>query len=247
MKLCVPSYLIPGTWLENLRFIAHRELRGTNDFSWVEGIELLFFRYDDDAREIIGREASSIASFTDTFEFSVHLPDPFSPHDEELVDNTECFATLYVLHPTLAADVDETGSGLVGWVSQVQKLRKCYGDRFALEYTGRKAFERSRAAIPDMPICADTGKLLLDGISPDRWISENLDSIREIHLHSVHRSGKYCNEAGGCRDHAALSADDEWLGRLTPVLSGFEGRIEFECFSADEVLRSMNVFRQIYR
>jgi hypothetical protein len=215
MKLCAPSYLIPGTWLENLEAM--------RDLEWLDGVELLFFAYDEDARSILARERGGLAELSGRFELSLHLPDPLRPRDEELVALTRDFVRLYVLHPPASGDE--------GWAALVDGWRGRYGEDFLLEYTGPERFSDAEAVLPGLPLCADTGRLLRDGLSPAAWIAERSGRVREIHLHA----------AVGAKDHAPLIAGEAWLAELCPLLGDFAGRVELELFSRPGVEHSHSV------
>lgn len=214
MKLCVPSYLMPGTWMENLEALG--------DSEWVDGVELLFFAYDAEARAILDRERGGIAALSDRFELSLHLPDPLSADDEELVAATRDFVSLYVLHPPGG---DIAPAKAEAWPSLVESWRARYGDDFLLEYTGAAAFAAAEAALPGLPLCADTGCLLREGLSPAAWSASRSGRIREFHLHGL---------ADG-RDHAAPRGDEGWLVELSAFLESYDGRVELEVFSREGV------------
>ncbi len=206
MLLSVPSYLVPGTWLENLELMM--------DLGWIEGVELLFFSWDEDAKAILEREREAIAALSGRFAFSLHLPDPLGPGDESLVESTRDFVDSYVAHPPAGETVSGDWAGLLaGW-------RRRYGDDFLVEYTGASAFALAEAALPGLPLCADTGRILREGGDPGAWIAERQDRVREIHLHGL---------CGGL-DHAAFAGDEAWLLTLVPALSAFPGRVNIEIF-----------------
>lgn len=215
MRLLAPSYLVPGTWLENAEFA-----RG---LSWLEGLELLFFRYDEEAREILAREGPGLAALAGRFSFSLHLPDPLGSGDEELIERTRAFTEVYVLHPPQGVGPGETArpEELDRWAKLLDRWRGRHGEIFLLEYTGRQAFGAAEARLPDLPLCADTGRLLLEGEEPRDWIEERLGRIGEIHLHG----------AVGGKDHMPLAGDEAWLERLAPLLGNYPGRLELEVFS----------------
>jgi hypothetical protein len=209
MKLAAPSYLIPGTWLENLEAAASIE--------WLDGVELLFFAYDEDARRILGRELPGIAASAERLELSLHLPDPLSPADEELVEMTAPFVSLYVAHPPKV--------GALPWADLIGSWRSRYGDRFLLEYTGREAFAAAELALPGLPLCPDAGRLLLDGEDPASWIGLRADRVAELHLHAA-REG---------RDHLPLSGDEPWLPGVLGLAEARGLRVVLECFSLEAV------------
>jgi hypothetical protein len=75
--LSVPSWVIPGTYAENLRFLETKEE--------VRGVELLFYLYNGEVKAELDREWEGIRGCKERFVFTAHLPDEFSPSHEELV------------------------------------------------------------------------------------------------------------------------------------------------------------------
>jgi hypothetical protein len=209
MKLAVPSYLIPGTWLENLEVVASSE--------WFRGVELLFFAYDEDAQRILKDELPGISALSGRLEFSLHLPDLLSPSDEELVEITRPFVSLYVAHPP------KVGANTSLWADLIGSWRSRYGDRFILEYTGREAFAAAERALPGLPLCPDTGRLALDGEDPASWIGNKADRVAELHLHA----------ARGGRDHFPLAGDEPWLPEVLGLTAARGWRVVLECFSLE--------------
>lgn len=239
MKLCLPSYQLPGSWLFNLERLA--------DLPWVEGIELLFFSFDEEARLLFIEEKEGIAAFSRRFSFSLHLPELLAPGIRGLVEMSEAFVELYVFHPfenkgaslaegerEVAGDAAQ-GDGAEAWAEALEALRSGFGrDRFAMEYTGESAFERSLAFAPGIPLCADTGCLIRNGRPPVEWIAERADSVAELHIHAA-RNGK---------DHFPLSEEDLWAGRLAERAVASAWRVVFETFSLKESEASRDVFRR---
>ena len=90
-RVSVPSYVTPGTYLENLRFI--------DEHTDVRNVELLFFIYDDDTRSLLFSESERIAAYSDRFGFTVHMPDEIAAGHEEILEATACFASSFVIHP----------------------------------------------------------------------------------------------------------------------------------------------------
>jgi hypothetical protein len=208
--LSAPSWVAPGTYLENLRIL--EAVRA------IQSVELLFFIYDEDARAIFARERDGIAAFAGRFGFTVHLPDPLLPEHEALVESTRAFARSYVVHP---ATVD----GAQALASMVGLWRRRYGDIFYLENTRISLFDANLPLFDDIGLCCDVGHLLLEGLDPAAWIAGKADRIREVHLHGL---------IGG-RDHSAFSFRDKALRRIIPFLKAFEGTIELELFSLAEI------------
>lgn len=240
MKLCLPSYQLPGSWLFNLEKLA--------DLPWVEGIELLFFSFDEDARRLFLEEKEGIAAFSRRFSFSLHLPELLAPGIRDLVKMSEAFVELYVFHPfedknaslaeserEVAGNAEAQDEGAEAWSEALEALRSGFGrDRFAMEYTGESAFERSLRLVPGIPLCADTGCLVRNGLAPAEWIAERTDSIVELHVHGA-RNGK---------DHFPLSNDDLWARKLAENAVASNWRVVFETFSLKESEASRDVFRR---
>ncbi|HWR12953.1 MAG TPA: hypothetical protein VN445_14110 [Rectinemataceae bacterium] len=239
MRLCVPSWQLPGSWLYNVEKLAA--------IPWIEGIELLFFSFDEDARKTFAVEREGIAGFADRFSFSLHLPDPLMPADRDLVAMTETFVDQYVFHPYGAGDragygaVDEAdralkrGEGMDAWADLLKKLRAEYGERrFAMEYSGGAAFERSLALLPGAPLCADTGCLIRDGLQPLDWMLNHVDSLREVHLHA----------ARGDKDHLPLGRDEPWVPEFVDAAAAGDWRVVLETFSLEDSRASYEALRR---
>jgi len=235
MTLAVPSWQVPGTWLENLDALA--------GIDWIAGVELLFFSYDVDARRDFAAERDRIAAYADRFSLSLHLPDPLGPEALDLVAATESFVGLYVFHPhrvtadTSLVDIDE-------WARTVETLRDLYGGgRFAMEYTDAAAFERGLERL-DRPrlgarrvtpaLCADSGRLALDGIDPAAWIQDRATSIAELHLHA----------ARGGKDHLPLRVDDSWLPTVAALAAARDWRVVLETFSLEKTRASHDCLKR---
>ncbi len=210
MRLAAPSWLRPGSWLENIETAA--------SLPWLGAVEILLFEWDQKTRAVFTSELGGIISWTGRFKFSVHLPDPLGESALDIAGLCSDFARAFVLHPP------STG-GAEDWADLVSRLREGFGDRFLLEYTGEDAFRLAESALPDLPLCPDTGKLLLDGKEPAEWIGARRHRVQALHLHAA-REG---------RDHFPLDSRDAWLVRLLPLLETFAFPIELEVFSLEAV------------
>ena len=218
MRLVVPSWLVPGGWLENVGVAA--------GLGWATGIELLFFSFEGKDRELFLSEREGIidAAARGGLSLSVHLPDPLLPAHCELVDILAPAAECFIVHPPREDHVEV-------WRALLSVLRRRHGDRFLLEYTGAGAFAAAEEALPGLPLCADTGRLLVEGIVPAAWIAQRADRIREVHLHGVEEGG----EGMAVRDHRVFTGREAWFSALLPFLSGWSGRVELEVFSLAKV------------
>lgn len=210
MIVSVPSYVFPGTYLENLRFLA--------TLPWVHSVELLFFVFDEETRLLLQAEIDEIAGYRDRLGITVHLPDPLEEHHETLLQMTCDVASHYVVHPS--REPAALPRLLRAW-------QKRYGAVFALENVKGRVPNEALEAL-ELPLCCDTGHLLLEGASPARFLERHGDRIREIHLHGV---------AEGV-DHRPLDASEPWARELGPLLAGFRGILHLETFSLDGVTSS---------
>ena len=224
MTLCLPSWQQPGSWLQNCLALKQHP--------WVQGVELLFFTWDDTVKAEFSADLEGIKRLASRFSFSLHLPEVLTSQTEELISLSDSFVQLYVFHPW----DDGKGEGsLQAWARLLNSFRGDYGkDRFAVEYTGEIPFKRAMDLLPDMQICADTGCLLRNLWHPAKWICQRANSVREIHLHSA-RAGK---------DHLALSSEDSWLPKLAKAAADSDWRIVLETFDLEDSMTSYKAFSE---
>jgi hypothetical protein len=224
VKLCLPSWQQPGSWLQNCLAL--------KPYSWVQGIELLFFTWDAKVKAEFSADLEGVKRLTRRFSFSLHLPEIMTPETEELLALTRSFVQLYVFHPW---EEGKDNVSIEEWAKRMGSFRSAYGtDTFVMEYTGEIPFKRAIELLPDSQICADTGCLARNLYSPAAWIQERAPSIREIHLHS----------AKGGKDHLALGSGDIWLPELAKSAETSDWRIVLETFSLEESLASYNTLKE---
>lgn len=212
-RLSVPSYVIPGTYLENLRFLeANTDCRA---------VELLFFMYDDGTSALLAAERAGLEGYAARFALTVHMPDEIAPAHEEILEATAGYARAYVIHPPRRAEALPAFSGLFdAW-------RKRYGaGRMLLENTRLEPFEAAEAALRESPLgppflCADLGHLRMEGVEPSSWVAARAGRIRELHVHGY----------DGSSDHVPFHPGEPWLESMAPFARGFDGAIEVELFS----------------
>lgn len=224
MKITVPSYVIPGTYLENVQFLADKPL--------ITGIELLFFLYDDQTHDLFLSEKSGIEAYKKRFSFTLHLPDTLLPEHRRIVEVTKDLVDHYIVHPLLYPQALPLSSFLPLWVQE-------YGPRFLLENTRYDLFEASLSELPEIGICCDVGHLLLQGRSPADFLTEYGQRVGQIHLHGTVDSGK------GLADHNPLTGGEPWLTAIAPFLKSFKGPVELELFSYGHVEESLKVLEAL--
>jgi sugar phosphate isomerase/epimerase len=218
MILSVPSYVIPGTYGENVAFLA--------DFPEIGGVELLFYYFDDESRDLFIREKSQIASFGERFSFAVHMPDSPRREHEQLIELTRDLAGRYILHPP-TADLDRFRDMVENWQKQ-------YGAVFLVENLIAGDFSRTAELMDTVPLCCDTGHLLRAGLDVSEFLAAYRERVREIHLHGVIDG----------QDHRAFHADEAWFRAILPYLRSFDGVLNLEVFSIGEVNELVTVLKQ---
>ncbi|MFP3040947.1 AP endonuclease [Treponema primitia] len=235
-RLLVPSWVIPGTYLENLRFLEGK--------SEIQGVELLFFIYDDEIRDQLDAEWEGIKQFADRFVFTAHLPDPLLPEHEELVNRLNPMVRSFIVHPGPPEDAPAQGALVNGWAKKYPPEAGAEGSpyRFLAENTNAGRLEALLPYLEYLGICMDTGHLLMDGKSPAEFFKDHSDRIGEIHLHGVDREKAAID--GRLADHRPVRAEEKWFGELFPLLKQFTGNINAEVFSWEEAAAGINSIRK---
>jgi sugar phosphate isomerase/epimerase len=233
--LSVPSWVIPGTYAENLRFLESKKE--------IRGVELLFFLYNDEIRSQFDSEWDKIRGYAERFTFTAHLPEFLLPEHEALIARLAPLARHFVIHP----DAENPASQ----AALLKSWKERYGAVFLAEniFQG-KGVSSLEALLPhldeDFALCMDTGHLLLDGKSPSDFFKarqNHQNRIGEIHLHSLDHKRSAVD--GRLTDHRRLREDDPWLLELLPLLKGYQGIINLEVFSWEEVEAGIEVLRKL--
>jgi sugar phosphate isomerase/epimerase len=215
MNIFVPSWVIPGSYLENLRFLENKPE--------ISGVELLFFLYDVETRRLFEKEYDEIIRYKNRFRFTAHLPEPLKAEHKELIDRLSPLVEHFIVHPD--------GSALFP------------DNRFVLENTRLEKFENALQKLPpDKWVCMDTGHLLLEDKSPVSFLYHYGERVKEIHLHGLDREKALLD--GKLPDHRPVKKNDGWLQELLPELECFDGVINLEVFSWAEVEESLKALRK---
>ena len=228
--LSVPSWVIPGTYAENLRFLETKEE--------IRGVELLFFIYDDEIKTQLDSEWDEILSYAKRFIFTAHLPEVLLPSHGELVARLAPLVRHFIIHPVTNNPASQ--------VPLLTEWSKQYDAKFLAENTQPGQLEALLPQLEAYPeidsgICMDTGHLLLEGKNPADFFKSRRDRIEEIHLHTIDK--KQASLDGRLPDHRRLRSEEKWLLELLPLLDDFRGIINLEVFSWEEAACGVKVFR----
>ncbi|GAB1481446.1 hypothetical protein MASR2M78_02610 [Treponema sp.] len=232
MNIAVPSWVIPGTYVENLGLLAAQEAINT--------VELLFFIYDEETRSLLNSEWDRIGDFSERFHFTAHLPDKLQEGHEELVERLNPLVDHFIIHPPIAEKAEKSASLLSSWIDRYDQDRK---QRFLLENIHPGRLEALLPLLPEAGICLDTGHLLLQEGSPSAFFAQGGSRIGEIHLHGLDTSA--AARDGRLADHRSLQEDMNWLHDFLPQLGSFAGVINLEVFSWAEAERSIQTLKNL--
>ncbi|MDR0577132.1 MAG: TIM barrel protein [Candidatus Accumulibacter sp.] len=231
-RYSVPSWVIPGGYLENLRFLADKP---------VAGVELLFFIYDDGIARLFEEEFDGILGFRERFTFTAHLPGDLRPEHEALVERLAPLARHFIAHPAAEGERDAQARLLDAWAA---KYAAAPHPRFLLENTAAGLLEDMLPRLDEsIGVCMDTGHLLEQGQNPAEFMARHGDRIREIHLHGLDREKAAVD--GHLPDHSPLRADAPWLQELLPSLRAFPGVVNIEVFSWEEAAQSLQALSRL--
>jgi len=229
--LSVPSWVIPGTYAENLRFLETKNA--------IQGVELLFFLYNDELKTLFDSEWDEICSYAKRFIFTAHLPELLLPAHSDLIARLAPIVRHLIIHPQ-----SENISAQVALLSEWTKL---YNVKFLAENTNPGLLE---TMLPYLDlnskegICMDTGHLLLNGKKPASFMSEYCMSLGEVHLHSVDPEQAAID--GRLKDHRRLRSGEPWLLELLPLFKDYNGVINLEVFSWEEAEASIKVLSKLF-
>ncbi|MDR2501524.1 MAG: AP endonuclease [Treponema sp.] len=224
MILSVPSWVIPGSYRENLQFL--------EDKPAIQGVELLFFLYDGEVKKLLNAEWEAVTRFSQRFTITAHLPNRILPEHEELVERLFPWTRHFIVHPYPDSETDRQKKLLETWTARYGG----HANPFLIENTYPGWLESLLAQLPGQTrLCMDTGHLLLAGNSPAAFFKQYQDRLAEIHLHDVDWEAS----DGRLLDHRPLNPKASWLQALAPELKGFTGVVNLEVFSWEETKASL--------
>ncbi|MDR0312721.1 MAG: AP endonuclease [Treponema sp.] len=226
--LSVPSWVIPGTYAENLRFLETQQE--------IQGVELLFFIYNDEVKAQLDSEWDEIRNYRERFVFTAHLPELLLAAHSELVARLTPMVRHFIVHPDPKDPVAQ--------VRLLDEWTKDHGAAFLMENTNPGLLEAQLLHMDrGAGLCMDTGHLLLDGKNPVDFFAAYRERIMEIHLHAVDREQAAID--GRLADHRRLRKDEPWLLELLPLLNDYRGVINLEVFSWEEAESGVEILKKL--
>lgn len=236
--ITVPSWVIAGTYAENLRFLENKKE--------IDGVELLFFLYDPEIKKQFDSEWEEVWQYRDRFTFTAHLPELLYPAHDELIAQLAPLVRHFIIHPSAENPLDQSRL-LADWTRQ-------YDVSFLAENTNPGLLDAllphldinpglcesaPRCFASKVPLCMDTGHLLLEGKNPAAFFTKHRENIKEIHLHGLDE--KQAALDGKLIDHRRLWGNEPWLIELLPLLENYRGIINLEMFSWEEAAASIGI------
>jgi sugar phosphate isomerase/epimerase len=240
MRITVPSWVIPGTYRENLDFLAGKPE--------ITGVELLFYMYDDETKRMLRDEWEVIANYAKRFTYTVHLADRILAEHGELVERLLPLTRNYIVHPYPVEEAETEKLLLDSWIARFGNRGKVIEDLgalspFIIENT-HSGWQDALLPLlpPDTGLVMDTGHLLLEDRSPSAFLRQYGERIKEIHLHTVDAAA--AAKDNRLEDHRPLKAGEAWFREFAPLLKTFTGIVNLEVFSWDEVSVSIAALRE---
>jgi hypothetical protein len=240
MRITVPSWVIPGTYRENLDFLAGKDE--------ITGVELLFYIYDDETKAMLRDEWDVIVQYAQRFTYTVHLADRILAEHGELVEKLLPLSRNFIVHPYPAGESKAEKLLLDSWVALYGNRGKLTEDLgalspFIIENTHSGWQEALLPLLPaDTGLVMDTGHLLLENRNPAAFFRQYGERIQEIHLHTVDAEAAARDKR--LVDHRPLKAGEAWFKEFAPLLKTFTGMVNLELFSWDEAAASIAALRE---
>ena len=222
--ITVPSWVIAGTYAENLRFL--------KDKKEIKGVELLFFLFNNEVKEQLDAEWEEIQRFGRRFIFTAHLPEQLLPAHSGLVARLTPLVRHFIVHP-FTEDPSSQVRLLAEWTNR-------FGISFVMENTNPGMLDILLPFLePNAGLCMDTGHLLVEEKNPSDFFKKYRDRIKEIHLHGIDKEQAIIDKR--LVDHRQLRKNEPWLTELLPLLEDYSGIINLEVFSWEEANAGIKV------
>lgn len=186
-----PSYIIPGTYLENIKFI-------DKNIPFISNIELLFYFLDLETLELISQEIKEIKKYNDKFSFSIHLPDDFKSNYNNIGQLFNILEGLNICNIIVHSPKVEKKEDLILFKNLISNFSKNFIKKTKLKINKREIlFENLSQRDFDFinfdffnkfKICLDIGHIYIKNKSIEEFIYKNnieINRIKEVHFHGI--------------------------------------------------------------
>ncbi|MFH2047458.1 MAG: cobamide remodeling phosphodiesterase CbiR [Pseudomonadota bacterium] len=249
-KIGTTSYIYPDHMIPNVKMLA----------PFLDEIELLFFESRPPGSIPAKNEIEALHEISKEHgtTYNIHLPTDIFPgssnYNERLrfvhtivniIDLTKILSpSTYTLHLSYPYDLDKTKCDQI-WLNNIyysmtKLMESGVNSKTISIETLEYPFEWIAGVISDfnLSVCIDAGHLLKYGYDTKRVFDNYLDITTIIHLHGV-KNG---------RDHQSLDKlSYEQAKTLINLMHGFTGTLSIEVFSFDNLLPSLQYFKNCYQ
>ena len=190
IKISLPSYIIPGTYYENILFINEK-------LDFIDNIELLFYFIDDETFELFKKEFAGVVYFNNRFEYSFHLPDDIISNFKNIEKLLNFVYNLkksnFIIHsPDLKKNGFENNLNhfYVFFEKYFNLKDKFNSYNFLIENFVERDFSFiNKDRFKNENICFDLGHIYKRNEIPENFILKNnikIERIKEIHFHGLY-------------------------------------------------------------
>jgi sugar phosphate isomerase/epimerase len=170
------------------------------------------------------------------------LPDVLKPEHEELVEKLSPLVQHFIVHPGKEGGAETQAHLINTWAEKYKDPSKKY--RFLAENTNPGLLE---ALLPklnaNIGLCMDFGHLLIEEKNPCNYLNQFQNRIDEIHFHGLDREKAAIDKR--LPDHRPINADSIYIKEIFPSLKEFQGLINLEVFSWEEVEKSLGAIKSL--
>ncbi|MCX8058901.1 MAG: sugar phosphate isomerase/epimerase [Spirochaetes bacterium] len=192
--LSCPSYIIPGTYLENIKYI-YKNIEQIN----INNIELLFYFIDYETLKLIQQEIKEILNYNGIFYFSIHLPDDIISNFSNIIELLNILKNLDISNIIIHSPGDQNFEYLNIFYNYLKELKKFIEknnlniENLLIENLANRDFSFVNSKdFEKFGLCLDVGHIYLKKLTIEEYLNENkidLSRVKEIHFHGI-KNGK---------------------------------------------------------
>ncbi len=221
MIISTPSYIIPGTYAENLEFL--------NKYEEVKNIELLFYFFDKETQRLLEKEKDIIINYSKRFSYTIHLPEILSNEIFILFEKLDKYISHYIVHCN-KENFDFIISNKNKLKNVEQKfLYENHNKTNLLELISKYDFLKNKN------YCLDIGHILLHQNSEIalKNLKELNQNIKEIHIHGVLNNKDHKSIINNKKEYSKILKSNLLKGKI----------INIEVFNKKDFEQSLNLIK----